>query len=119
MNKTLLASAAIIFALSTTAFASAPAELTKDGFKAATEASDLEAKRRKPRVPGGSGCDDPQDIAEHPECTPKAAKKTRADAKSYDVEDLMQEAKRKKKRVPGGSGCDTPRDVAEHPECRA
>ena len=26
--------------------------------------------RRKPRVPGGSGCDDPGDIKEHPECRP-------------------------------------------------
>ena len=25
-------------------------------------------KRRKPRVPGGSGCDDPRDLIEHPEC---------------------------------------------------
>jgi hypothetical protein len=25
-------------------------------------------ERRKPRVPGGSGCDDPRDIIEHPEC---------------------------------------------------
>lgn len=25
-------------------------------------------KRRKPRVPGGSGCDDPEDIIERPEC---------------------------------------------------
>lgn len=24
--------------------------------------------RSKPRVPGGSGCDDPEDILEHPEC---------------------------------------------------
>ncbi|MDX2157011.1 MAG: hypothetical protein SFW09_10940 [Hyphomicrobiaceae bacterium] len=24
--------------------------------------------RRRPRVPGGSGCDDPEDILEHPEC---------------------------------------------------
>ena len=24
--------------------------------------------RSKPRVPGGSGCDDPRDIIEHPEC---------------------------------------------------
>ena len=29
-----------------------------------------EYERRKPRVPGGSGCDDPGDIAEHPECRP-------------------------------------------------
>ena len=27
-------------------------------------------KCRKPRVPGGSGCDDPGDIIEHPECRP-------------------------------------------------
>ena len=25
--------------------------------------------RRRPRVPGGSGCDDPGDIAEHPSCS--------------------------------------------------
>jgi hypothetical protein len=25
-------------------------------------------KRSKQRVPGGSGCDDPRDIIEHPEC---------------------------------------------------
>jgi hypothetical protein len=24
--------------------------------------------RRRPRVPGGSGCDDPRDVIEHPEC---------------------------------------------------
>jgi hypothetical protein len=24
--------------------------------------------RRKPRIPGGSGCDDAGDVAEHPEC---------------------------------------------------
>lgn len=26
--------------------------------------------RRRPRVPGGSGCDDPRDLIEHPECVP-------------------------------------------------
>ncbi len=26
--------------------------------------------RRKPRIPGGSGCDDAGDVAEHPECSP-------------------------------------------------
>ncbi|WP_343079191.1 hypothetical protein [Ostreiculturibacter nitratireducens] len=24
--------------------------------------------RDRPRIPGGSGCDDPHDVAEHPEC---------------------------------------------------
>lgn len=28
-----------------------------------------EIDRRRPRVPGGSGCDSPRDIREHPECT--------------------------------------------------
>lgn len=27
-------------------------------------------EKRRPRVPGGSGCDTPRDIREHPECTP-------------------------------------------------
>ena len=26
---------------------------------------------RRPRVPGGSGCDTPRDIREHPACTPR------------------------------------------------
>ena len=38
-------------------------------YDAAAIDSDVE-KRRKPRVPGGSGCDDPGDIIEHPECRP-------------------------------------------------
>ena len=29
-----------------------------------------EVERRRPRIPGGSGCDTRQDIREHPECTP-------------------------------------------------
>lgn len=28
--------------------------------------------RRKPRVKGGSGCDDPEDLIEHPECRPNS-----------------------------------------------
>jgi hypothetical protein len=28
--------------------------------------------RSKPRVKGGSGCDDPDDLIEHPECRPNA-----------------------------------------------
>ncbi len=28
------------------------------------------SNRRKPRIPGGSGCDDAGDVAEHPECRP-------------------------------------------------
>jgi hypothetical protein len=116
MTKTLLASAAIIFAVSTAAIAAAPTVDATVGFKAKTEFNTMEAKRSKPRVPGGSGCDTPRDVAQHPECRPAAK---RAEGKVIDGLKLIQEAKRSKLRVPGGSGCDTPRDVAQHPECRA
>jgi hypothetical protein len=66
---------------------------------------DDQLARRKPRVPGGSGCDDPDDLIEHPECRPNAT----------TTEDQLA---RRKPRVPGGSGCDDPDDLIEHPECR-
>ena len=34
------------------------------------EGAKSNSDRQKQRVPGGSGCDDPGDIAEHPECKP-------------------------------------------------
>lgn len=85
----------------------AASALLRDLVQTAKPALDDQQARRKPRVRGGSGCDDPGDIAEHPEC---------GGAKAPTV--LEQEARRKP-RVKGGSGCDTPQDVAEHPECRA
>jgi hypothetical protein len=40
-----------------------------DGFNTTQFAADgAVEKRRKPRIPGGSGCDDPGDVIEHPEC---------------------------------------------------
>jgi hypothetical protein len=108
MKMTLLASAAALFVLSTASFAIAPAQDTGISAKS-TIAGDMEAKRRKPRIPGGSGCDSPRDVREHPECR-------RADA-TVSPADLIEEARRKP-RVPGGSGCDDPRDLIEHPECR-
>ena len=30
--------------------------------------AEFDRRGRRPRIPGGSGCDDPHDIAEHPEC---------------------------------------------------
>ena len=38
----------------------------RDGISTADETQIVE--RRKKRVKGGSGCDDPGDVAEHPEC---------------------------------------------------
>jgi len=73
--------------------------------------SDDDSGRSKPRVPGGSGCDDPEDILEHPECTIGIGAGTGAGntAGSDSGRDP---------RVPGGSGCDTRRDWLEHIECR-
>lgn len=41
--------------------------LVKSGFAADGALTGID--RRRPRVPGGSGCDSPRDIREHPECT--------------------------------------------------
>ena len=30
--------------------------------------ADTLIEKRRPRTPGGSGCDSPRDVAEHPEC---------------------------------------------------
>lgn len=43
-----------------------PAEARVDGAKASTAVTVVD--RDTPRVPGGSGCDDPDDLIEHPEC---------------------------------------------------
>jgi hypothetical protein len=83
-------------AISFEAFQSTPAS--------SSVADDL-LSRNKPRVPGGSGCDDPDDLIEHPECRP-----------AIDVKDDV--LARSKPRVKGGSGCDDPQDLIEHPECR-
>ncbi len=44
------------------------APMVGSGLFDAFEMSHDFSKRKKPRVPGGSGCDDPQDLIEHPEC---------------------------------------------------
>jgi hypothetical protein len=66
---------------------------------------DDQLARRKPRVKGGSGCDDPDDLIEHPECRPNTTI-------------IEEQQARRKPRVVGGSGCDDPDDLIEHPECR-
>jgi hypothetical protein len=125
MKTFLLTSAAALFVLSSGSFASAPATDFGVG-KATSTIEDTEARRR-PRVPGGSGCDTARDRAEHPEC--RVARRGADDpaghvrgegpghASVINLNDLQQLA-RSKPRVPGGSGCDTTRDRAEHPECR-
>lgn len=65
MTKTIFATLAAAFAVST--LATLPASAKTDGFWN-DAGSTVMVERRKPRVKGGSGCDDPGDILEHPEC---------------------------------------------------
>jgi len=67
--------------------------------------------RSKPRVPGGSGCDDPQDILEHSEC------RTGTGAVAGGGNTAGNESGRRP-RIPGGSGCDSLRDWLGHVDCR-
>jgi hypothetical protein len=64
MTKTLLAAMALMFVTSGLAQSAAVTSLdtvkSKDSYQ--------QDVRRKKRVPGGSGCDDAGDVAEHPEC---------------------------------------------------
>jgi hypothetical protein len=59
--------ALLAFALLATMGAPTFAAPGKAGFNLDTHTVTID-KRRKKRIPGGSGCDDPEDIIEHPEC---------------------------------------------------
>jgi hypothetical protein len=62
---------ATLAAIALTSVAPAGAMTLASGLFDASALS-TEIDRRRPRVPGGSGCDDPRDIIEHPKaCTPK------------------------------------------------
>jgi hypothetical protein len=65
MSKILLGLLAAATLSATVATASATTKT--DGFWS-FDNSTMIVERRKPRVPGGSGCDDPRDVIEHPEC---------------------------------------------------
>lgn len=65
MTKTMLAMVAAVIAMSSVSVV--PVKAKVDGLSAYDQNSVVE-KRRKPRVKGGSGCDDPGDAIEHPEC---------------------------------------------------
>lgn len=66
MQKFLFAAtaAALMLSQSAPAFSAAASQ---DAFAVEKSQASID-KRRKPRVPGGSGCDDPRDLIEHPEC---------------------------------------------------
>ncbi len=68
--KTLILTATFA-AFAFTLVAPAQAAFVADGINALSQADSGFDKRRKPRIPGGSGCDDPRDLIEHPACRPR------------------------------------------------
>lgn len=71
--KTFLTAALATLSLAAAIAPAAAFELTSPTSITAGPAFDWTAdnsivERRKPRVPGGSGCDSPRDVLEHPEC---------------------------------------------------
>lgn len=86
---------------------------SRGGGKSDDSAGSGGSGRTKVRIPGGSGCDSPADLLEHPECLLGGA-----GTKTGKPGEDMSGSGRDKVRIPGGSGCDDPRDLIEHPECR-
>jgi hypothetical protein len=67
MTKTLFAALALVIASTGFVSASTGPQFDEPTFKSTQDNYQQDARRKK-RVPGGSGCDDPGDYAEHPEC---------------------------------------------------
>ena len=67
MQKLILAASAAALVLSMITPVAAMT-LPRSGLMADSAVTEID--RRRPRVPGGSGCDSPRDIREHPECRP-------------------------------------------------
>jgi hypothetical protein len=65
--KTLIMTATA-FAFALTLNVPAFAGVSPAGLHAFDATADSTVDRRKKRIPGGSGCDDPRDVIEHPEC---------------------------------------------------
>ena len=59
---------ALVAALALSMFAGGTASFASIDGISASKGEPTTFERSKPRVKGGSGCDTPQDIAEHPEC---------------------------------------------------
>ncbi len=66
MKTLILAATTSMLAFTFAAPVLAAVSLT-DGFTVDAGQSSID-KRKKPRIKGGSGCDDARDVIEHPEC---------------------------------------------------
>jgi hypothetical protein len=62
---------ALIAALALSMFAGGTSSFAGTDGISAGKGEPTTFERSKPRVPRGSGCDDPRDVIEHPECTPR------------------------------------------------
>ena len=69
MQKFLMAATLAAIAVTSVAPVSAAPMSSSPAFEQLMD-SEFDRRGRRPRVPGGSGCDSPRDILEHPECTP-------------------------------------------------
>jgi hypothetical protein len=67
MTKTIFAALALVIASTGYVSASTGPQFEEPTFKSSQDNYQQDARRKK-RVPGGSGCDDPGDYAEHAEC---------------------------------------------------
>jgi hypothetical protein len=67
MSKTFFAALALVIASTGFVSASTGPQFDEPTFKSTQDTYQQDARRKK-RVPGGSGCDDPEDYAEHAEC---------------------------------------------------
>jgi hypothetical protein len=65
MTKPLFA--ALAFSVALASLTAVPARAHLKGMTSQHESQEYE-HRKKERVRGGSGCDDPEDVREHPEC---------------------------------------------------
>jgi hypothetical protein len=68
MLKVTMAAMALIVSASAIAIAAVPVIDNIEPAQIGVQDFAEEAKRRKPRVPGGSGCDSPTDLIEHADC---------------------------------------------------
>jgi hypothetical protein len=67
MIKTICTAFAIILASSSLTIASTAPQFDEPTFKSTHDTYQQDARSKK-RIPGGSGCDDAADYAQHPEC---------------------------------------------------
>lgn len=67
MFKAITVTMAVLLSAATVALAAAPAASVNPP-QIEVRSGEHDVSRRKPRIPGGSGCDSPHDWIEHSEC---------------------------------------------------